>query len=1182
MKNEYNKIRKNSKNYHENFDDKSITPESVGASELYLLSWIDAIERLDILLLEARYLQTNIINDLREPALLLALKYEEKYLWGKGWGKSLEEEDPKILAKKWIISYPNRKNNIDTEKVIDKIKENKEGTRDNIKNRLSLLIDKVWHKGSWSQEQRSNYYSLKAIQILKMEILRDKLELSYHALYIARLHQFNAIETFSNKNKNDQRARFMVLRGAILYRASTDYVERIRDYQYQFSKTVDTFVDYTISYNKYRRRDLGVYSDFLRDRTLEIYNEMTHLLDYLKIESNDKQEPLILHNWMHAYTSKSKYYNNTVSDKDVMHITTHYWMPERPDLQPIIAHEIAHKFIKKKFGDISHGKISYLNDDFSRLLLRIYAALDDFSDNPFDIIIDPKAITKELSCDFLAVTIKGIKYVYAQFIELLSSDISFFATLTRNGKDIDYDNIKHLSYNTLEQFYENRIWYLRIKITLEWLKKIKIKDSPYSNLDREFILGVDKIADEILELYKSLAITGLQSKKESFWKELTHHLAFIIDDSDEITKDIMKWRSEKADDVFVKKTGKRKNKPKYPRSVARIDIRVRRVLYETQLAMKTKSGRLLYQETDDLDTKFENAYGVHFNFNNSNNDNKQRSTSPLYLHIYDIVWQSSLMRAKDLLFEINNNNKIIARKVHDISPIINAIHFEFSMGRDLFLFALEFSIFDHDSPHDRLRTISHLLDIENNQDKKNKNELYKSINKWNGSNGENIKYLLDAIKKTNRGSKEHREKEGLIGCKIKELFDIFNKNKEIIKKEKTNLIPLHYFLKTKDKNRNKNKVYENSFYRIVLEGFCLNEEKTYQLPMGYIIGNISLSASYAQLRDSTNEKDDLKKVTHNVIRHNEFLNSAENSWKNKGIIGNKENVYRRQLGRYDIMFFNPATSLYRCHLPSFSEKDTHHVYDEKFHSFFTRKEMAIPFVLGRKPWNSDFSTSKILVAVRIKLKQRNYRLNFLYRLRRMCLNEFEYNDDHILENMTKSFNIAKDKNDKNISREDCAFLIDGVEDILLLFMEDKSDECECGNFLYENKKIKNRLDNILKIQNSIYQDFMVDRTRLSFSQNCLKALRVKDSKYRAIIFIRLLEDRYLSPMNNNYLREISELNIKFYKIPGEYDYYADITDLIKDKKNEEVNKIINSLSESKYVDSVNTKILHNEEYKEDS
>ena len=1174
------------------YTNKKFSTENVGASELYLLSWIDAIERLDILILETRHLQINIINDLREPALFLPIRYEEKYLWGEGWEKNLEKVTPKELAKDWIFSFPDRRNDMTKKNSIDELSNEKLCKKTSIELRLNILIDKIWNKGSWSQEQRANYYSLKALQILKREILRDKLELSYHALFIARLHQFQTTKEdlyFAGKNIH-RRAEFMVLRGAILYKANKDYIERLRDYQYQFSKTVDTFVDDTASSNKYRRRDLGVYTDFLRNRTLGIYTETIHLLNYLDIKNNKEKESIILHNWMHSHTSRSKYYKNFVSNKNVTHITTSYWMPERPDLQPIIAHEIAHKFIKSRLGDIHSGDIAYLNDDFSFFLLRLHKKIDDFSNNSFGITVDPKAITRELSCDFIAASIKGIKYVYAHFIELLGNDISFFGSLTRNGQDIDYDNITHFSYAHLDQFHDNRLWYLRIKVILKWLETTQHSEN--SVLDNELIDGINKIVADILDLYRSLALTEKERKKEEFWVNLTNHLRYIIDDSSNITSKIKKWKDDRANDVFHKKSGKKNTKNKYPRSVARIDIRVRDILYKTQRYMKTQEGRLLKifenESADTVSNAFENVYGVNFKLPKTKNlDQKQTGNDPIYLHIYDIIWQSSMMRAKDLLFNLkdtdeessNKKNKIITvsiNKNHCIANFLKNIHFNFPMGRDLFSFALEFSIFDQDSPHDRLMTINHLLDVENNIHKKEDNYLYEKIKEWYDGTGflkekNSVDILLNDIKLASRASPEHRKISNKIGNKIKDIFILLKNNLFEVRKNEL-LIPVYYFLKTKTKYDNKT---ENLFHKSIIEGFSLNRNNKlkndeHSLSIGYLVSNISLSASYAQLRENEKQNNSFETATHNALKQTDILKSEQRSWSDpEEKKSTKKCFYFKQLGRYDIFKINPATSLTRCTLPFFP--GSNESVQENFPSFFAKKEMAIPFVLGRKPWNEDLASSKILVTLRIKLKQRSYRLSFLYRLRMTCLRKRHYTyKRNFIENMQPYFQVAKEKEGNENIKEDCAFLIDGADDVILLFMAQHAGE-------NTDNEIKERLDQILTIQNSIYEDFMVDRTRLAFTQDCLQAVRAGDKdEYKAIIFIRLLEDRYLSAMNFNYLKRIKEkININFYKTPGEYDYYADITDLIKQKEGN-INEIINDLSDSKYVDSINTKLIHQE------
>ncbi|HCS88637.1 MAG TPA: hypothetical protein DIW77_00875, partial [Chromatiaceae bacterium] len=48
---------------------------------LSLLAWVDAHDRLDILILEIRHIQTNLVHALRVPVLYRPLRFEERCIW---------------------------------------------------------------------------------------------------------------------------------------------------------------------------------------------------------------------------------------------------------------------------------------------------------------------------------------------------------------------------------------------------------------------------------------------------------------------------------------------------------------------------------------------------------------------------------------------------------------------------------------------------------------------------------------------------------------------------------------------------------------------------------------------------------------------------------------------------------------------------------------------------------------------------------------------------------------------------------------------------------------------------------------------------------------------------------------------------------------------------------------------
>ena len=74
---------------------------------LYLLSFLDTADRLNILLLEVRHLQQSIINSLHAPTLYLPLRYEEKFIFG-GW-EDLEKSTIIETTEYAILRYPSPK-----------------------------------------------------------------------------------------------------------------------------------------------------------------------------------------------------------------------------------------------------------------------------------------------------------------------------------------------------------------------------------------------------------------------------------------------------------------------------------------------------------------------------------------------------------------------------------------------------------------------------------------------------------------------------------------------------------------------------------------------------------------------------------------------------------------------------------------------------------------------------------------------------------------------------------------------------------------------------------------------------------------------------------------------------------------------------------------------------------------
>lgn len=81
-------------------------------TKIYKISYLllaDTIERLDMILLELRHLQRNIIYSMREPGFNALLRFEENFLWGNEWDdffRKYTTEDEGIVIIENIIRFP--------------------------------------------------------------------------------------------------------------------------------------------------------------------------------------------------------------------------------------------------------------------------------------------------------------------------------------------------------------------------------------------------------------------------------------------------------------------------------------------------------------------------------------------------------------------------------------------------------------------------------------------------------------------------------------------------------------------------------------------------------------------------------------------------------------------------------------------------------------------------------------------------------------------------------------------------------------------------------------------------------------------------------------------------------------------------------------------------------------------
>lgn len=1244
---------------------RSRTKKSMmGKNQLYLLCWHDAIDRIDTLLLEARHLQLNIIHNLREPGLLLALRYEEKYLWNFLSIDSQDQEykfydkDDKYLSELWICPYPNPSSKED--------KKDKEDIFNRLCKKLCKLVDDAWNSGSWGTSQRHNYDILRAVQLFKQELFCDKLMLCRYAINEAKLYipERNSDNGLGDLYRN-YRPEFMILRSCIMNKLAELYIPRLTDYQQSLANYIDLDSKDLPHSSLTRRKEIGPYSDFLYERTLDEHASMGLLLQHLGIENILDNSPLIIHRWQFSHSSYARGYGITKEESHTnqkksptYHLNTHYWMPERPDLQPIISHEVAHIFLKLHLNNFEEGYFYEDKNPFSRTLLRIQETLEDFlthaNNDQLHIHFDSAYMIREMACDFLAVSQKGMPYIYAYFIEFLGFHKSFKGITIRDSSDeltnkLLLDSIKFASSDIFgSSEYDNRDWYLRTRVLCKWMREIN--DKGLSPLDEELLYGMEEIIEDIQCYYQNIAATEEQFKRERFWYELTNSVIRIIKRDRKLTNRIKKWICNKNNDYHKAKTGK-KGRRNMPRSFSRLDNKVRDFLFYHQLWMKRQDGRPLNDKVlgmvlkDNNENKLDiiinyfNKYYLHCEDNEKYVHNftyKDKNINPdkgiLYRHIFDIPWQSALMRAKDILYKFDvDNEKAVEIKSQDrntVKKCLEQLHYEFPLGKDLFALALEFHLFNSYSPRERLATAKHLLSHCPKLD--NKIDKWLDIEKKYNSG---VCSIMQRFKKHSYGTELYVDLEKESEKKLKELFEIIEANKGLQK----DLLPMKSLLGIRSGSK-----ALHEFYDIILGGFyigigdvndtteckwkCLKnrmegiiekQRKAIKFNQPYLLSRISLSGSYATVTSRNN--DNVMSFLYNNPYDNENNKPLVNEdayslpihWKSRtrpsvlkdggDIKGESDwnySFYSTILGHNDAWVIKPSISPCRCILPDLSRKyyknnkyDEHSesiVLKECFPSFYVRREMGIPFRLGLGDWNPDFEKYPPLAGMLVQLKQRSDRLGFLYRIRKSSIEKNKFSSDFLEGVAANEFNTDDNYN------SDCAFLLDGANDILLLFRFDKTNKA----------KIRSRLDQIHTIHRAIYQDFTVNRTELVYTPDVLNVLKDDANKgkdgankgtasekrynYNVAVRIRLMEDRWLEKGITIYINKLKQRYKKYHRDgekikcreqSGQFDlsfWLGGDDDSSKDnadKENIDIYRYINDLVCHDYLDQAETLLL---------
>lgn len=1193
------------------------------AGHLYLLTWLDCLERLDVLLLEARHLQQSIIHALRAPVLYLPLRNEEKYLWGEEFFKEVCKSGPDtkaaIFVEKHVPPYPDPKKLLTEEDLSassDKaptIMGDKNDVAGNIaddEKDLKTTLARLWHHGGWGRDQRRHYHSLCAIQLVKQQILVDKIHLCRQAIAAKltepRISPNKAGESYA-------RPKFLILRSTIMARIRR-YIERLRDHQHQFNQVLDAGLQDHPRPIIERRRELGIYMDFLADRSRDLQRDMHILLDYLEKIGRHKSNhdhALIIHRWAHSFTSSNYTFTNEVGNRQqIDYVNSHYWMPERPDLQPVLAHEVAHGILRRRFDDLSDNILANSEDPFTELVALLHHTYYEFGIQYSDSH-RARHVVKEMAGDVLAASVKGYSYLFALFLEIIGVGLE---VLLQGTAETDYDlgiiDSLSASMSGEDVGLWHRSWYYRLCLIVAWLKRTH--QWGQSALDTLLLDGVDQVTKELHGFIDTITVPRYRCGQAD--QALLKRMIELVNDSP-AASGVKAWRMKRSQDDTME--GGQPGPGEMPRSMRRLDWRMRDFLFRVHLHIKQQQDRPLSECKDYVAAKmkFKNVYGVSHQNGDPMGDHTKTflgwPRSPLYRHLYDIPWQCSLTRAIDVFF-------LYATGKASIIDVVKQFHHDAALGRELFTVAMEFHLWETSSPYHRLVYTTGLIERFLSKYRIS-NGLFAALCHWTGyrygrqPDNDQLQYLIDDLllrnkrynfDRTNKESYQniamiydanliglacvskkihgdpaaHRRAERLAGYKLLLLRNILDENviKNAQNKGHSNpsqeiddrrlLTPLFRALDISNPQDTSNPglkdKHKDMFYKTIIDSINTLDHAQNNFSFGvlrsFLIRRISIAGSHRTINnhsDSIPQSDLTQNHSDRVMSLADFIKKPK--WScSYSTNPNSSSPYLHQtlLGRYDILTLHETKPICRDDLSFFDHSDLRCSRDaekadseeqsakirEHFPSFFTRPEMATAVRLTNDSWNLDLTNNDpmtgIVALCAVVLHRRALRLDFLYRV--LTAIRMENSDGLIKHEDNEDIKYIDSYEFGMKLRENAyAFLTDGWADIL---------------FVFTGAPSVMRLKDIFDIQNTFYQDFMVERTELILTPQCVPFALSKEgfkSGFQVGFQARLKEERSLSPINeefnkaakniindDNFKKALGNAGVNIRRMPGRMDF----------------------------------------------
>jgi hypothetical protein len=726
------------------------------------LAWLDTFERIDTLILEIRHVQETIVSQLRVEELYAPFRYEDFYFWGtyqnrhgdpgelptselqatspQDWSTALKNlpvlaEGCDVLSKLWCPEFPPRSGEATALQRLRSEKslaEYRAWFDDEALSRCDGVLGKARRTLNTTNLLHANdeylYEALRYLQLIKRDILYDKLVLARRALDMFHHNKEDASHG-DRFTKYDPIAAFLVVRRGAL-KGLNLRLEHFSDVVSTVQEILNLSLERDPTPTVWRRRDQGIYTIDLADSCRKIAREVKSFLASVKgmatdpygYVDHDDELDFIVHRYTRFYTSTVRFDSEQhkratlVASRNQIRagfVQSSFWMPERPDLQPIIAHEVAHLLVKQTFNDLSPITLDGMSDPLANLLMQISYICEQYSSRFQFIDFSPlirEQLLRELACDLISVATHRTSFVFAQFLELICFGC----------EDVFLDSHEEGIAQHPGQFEEDitfvrdRLpdWYLRLMVTAKFAAATVNGELGEHYLEHVALTGVEGLTRRAREQL-SFWMDGEQKEDWETWYEMTEVILERLSTCSLIAA-TGAWNKNNRVNKVVKWEKARAGEMPYSRYVPELDDQIVQSCLGAWIDRLLEPPRMLgsYLRKEfpppmavdycDVIAAFRNLY-----LNQAQITPFQKTERPehnLFRYLADIPWQTALLTVHDFLGAELAGDYGVPRE-----RWISGIH-EFSwLGRDLYHFALEFVIWNERASMDRLKATNRWL-----------------------------------------------------------------------------------------------------------------------------------------------------------------------------------------------------------------------------------------------------------------------------------------------------------------------------------------------------------------------------------------------------------------------------------------------------------------------------------------